>query len=321
MGIFGKIFGGGSEKQNEPGDVTPPASPAPAAKPAEGVPARRERSKPKTATDVSADASGENAALIAAIHAVVQGDSPETRKALYEALLAAEVYLVVMGGEVPDPTKSETGEVNLQEGQQVSLATIRDPNGAVYLPAFTDVDRMSNTLPEDAKYLRVPAPAAFRMFLQGQGNGIVINPGQAPSGVITRGEAELLAQGVVPEIGENGQLVGAPARQMRIGIGKLQTPAPESFVEAIRAAAAGIPAVREVHLFVAGLEDQPPRQMIGVAIDDSVPPDQMHPLFDAIGKAAFAARVEGQDAFDMMPLAAELLDAIKPLDAAVYVRA
>jgi hypothetical protein len=328
MGLFDKLFSGGA-KQPEPATPPSPATPAGVTPPV----ARRERSKPlppgstpsSTPGSIpppevqSGKTAGENADLLGAISGVIAADTPESRVALYTGLLASDLFLVSMPGE-----NSETlpaGEITLQEGQQLSLATIRDPDGRTFLPAFTDVDRLSNSLPpgEKTRYIRINAAAVCKMFLQGEGEGIVINPGQPPSGMISRAEAQVLATGAVPHIDENGQLVGTAPTQMRLMIAKPETPPAQSLVDAILAEAPKHPIVREVHMFKGGIEGQPPRLMIGLAVDDGLTPEQMHPSFQAIGKAAYDARGDTED-FDMMPLNEPILEAIRPLQAIIYLR-
>lgn len=319
MGIFDKLFGG----SNSPAPGTSPSQPAaPSPEPQGAIPARRERSKPGHPVPTSGDMTpafegAENGRLLNAIGEIVQSDNAETRAGLYAALLDSMLYLISMPGEGEE--EIGTGEVTLQEGQQLSLATIRDPNGNTFLPAFTDLERLSRSLPDKARYVRLPTPAVCRMFMQSAGEGIVINPSQAPTGVITRGEAQALANNTAPTFDENGQVRVEMPQQMKIAIGKPDVPPAESFVQAIQAEAAKQPIVREVHLFRAAIEDQPPRLMIGLLVDDGLTPEQMHPSFDAIGKAAYEARGD-TEAFDMMPLNEGMIEAIRPIEGVVYSR-
>ena len=322
MGLFDKLFSGGA-KQPEP--TSTPSTPVP---PAGDTPVvRRERSKPQPPPQqpVSTPAiephagenAGENADLLVAISGVIAADTPHSRVALYTALLASELFLVSMPGENSEALPA--GEVTLQEGQQLSLATIRDPEGRTFLPAFTDVDRLSTSLPagEKTRYVRINTAAVCRMFLQGEGEGIVINPGQAPSGVVSRSEAQLLATGTVPHVDENGQI--AAPMQMRVVIAKPETPPAQSLVDAVMSEAPKHAIVREVHVFKGNVEGQPPRLILGLSVDDGLTPEQMQPAFEAVGQAAYDARGDTED-FDMMPLNDQMLEAIRPLEVVIYLR-
>ena len=337
MGIFDKLFGG--DKTPEPQPAVPTDAPATPPDAGEAVPARRERVKrpvestlppgefdpiPQAAAPLAPPAAPfgddvENAALLNAVNAIVAGDGPETRQSLYRAILDAQLYLVSMPN--PDGSGDElgTGEITLQEGQQIQLATVRSPDGQTYLPAFTDLERLKVSLPEKGRYLKMPAAAVCRMFAQGPGEGVVINPGQPPSGVITRAEAEVLAMNALPQLDEQGRVSAQAQQQVRIQIGKPERAPAASMLEAIRGSAQQQSIVREVHVFSAGVEEQPMRLMVGVLVDEGMTPEQMHPAFEAIGRAAYDARGD-TEAFDMMPLQDAMIDAIRPLEGLVYVR-
>jgi hypothetical protein len=322
MGIFDKLFSGGA-KQSDPASTPPPSATSGEATPPV---ARRERSKSQAAGAAPSPSpsldgsSSENTALLAAIAGVIASSTSESRVVLYNAILASDLYLLSIPAEGGEQIPA--GEITIQEGQQLSLATIRDPEGRTFLPAFTDVARMSASLPEGekARYIRINAAAVCRMFMQGEGEGIVINPGQPPSGVITRAEAQILATGTAPHLDENGQMVGTTPQQMRIMIGKPETPPAQAMIDAILAEAPKHPSVREIHIFKGGIEGQPPKLMVGMYLDDGLTTEQMQPIFVAIGKAAYDTRSDADEEFDMMPLNEPLLDAIRPLESVVYLR-
>ena len=117
------------------------------------------------------DPTQENAALLLAIHQIVVADGPEARARLYQTVLSATLYLVTLNNE-----GEESGPLELTQGGQLQLATIRSPEGETFLPAFTDVPRLSVTLPPKGRYVPVPVQMICQMLLQGDGQGIVINP-------------------------------------------------------------------------------------------------------------------------------------------------
>lgn len=320
MGLFDKLFGGDKkpEPTAAPSSTSSQSTPAPSTGSDGSAPvARRERSKPGAIS--AAPPSTENADLLAAMTAVGASDNPETRKQLYGVLLTSELFLISMTG--PDDEVLERGEVTIQEGQQISLASINSPDGKQYLPAYTDTARLSSALPpgDNARYIRINTAAICRMFMQGTGEGIVLNPGQPPTGIITRAEAQILATGVVPELDEHGQVVAPPPPGYKMTFGKLETKPAQTFIDAILAEAPKHPIVREVHLFKAGMEDQPLRLMIALLVESNLTPEQLHPSFVAIGQAAHDARGD-TEAFDMMPLNDQMAEAIKTLESRIYQR-
>lgn len=149
------------------------------------------------------------------------------------------------------------------------------------------------------------------MFMQGDAEGIVINPGQPPSGMITKPEASILATGAVPQVDANGQLTGQAQQQIQIRVQKPATEPDAAFVNAIKETAATIDEIEEVHLFSAGVENQPMKLVIGMLMRDDMEPQQMQPAFEAVGKAALASRGTTED-FDMMPLSRDVVEAISP---------
>lgn len=247
-----------------------------------------------------------------AIQGIVTADGPDARANLYQTLLRSTLYLVTLNNE-----GDETGPLELKGGEQLQLATIRSPQGQTYLPAFTDVPRLKVSLPPKARYVPVPAQVVCQMFLQGDAEGIVINPGQPPSGMITKAEAQILAQGAAPTVGADGQLTGESQQQIQIKIQKPVTPPDESMVHAIQDLARTIDDIEEIHVFAAGIENQPVKLVIGMLMRDGLEPAQMQPAFEAVGKAAYEARGSTEE-FDMMPLSREVVDTIGPLEGMIY---
>lgn len=258
------------------------------------------------------DPTQENAALLLAIHGIVTGDGPEARARLYQTLLASTLYLVTLNNE-----GDETGPLELKGGEQLQLATIRSPQGQTFLPAFTDVQRLSVTLPPKGRYVPVPARVLCQMFMQGDAEGIVINPSQPPSGMLTKPEIAILANGAIPQVDENGQLTGNAQQQIQIRIQRPATPPDESFVNAIQDKARTIEEIEEVHLFAAGIEGQPVKLVIGILMREDLEPAQMQPAFEAVGRVALDAKGNTED-FDMMPLSPEVVESLQALEGLIY---
>lgn len=251
------------------------------------------------------DPNQENAALLMAIHQIVAGDSPEARSTLYQTLMSSNLYLVSLSDEEGD------GPLELKQGAQLQLAMIPAPNGKTYMPAFSDVARVKAALPPKGRYLPVAAPMLCGMFMQGDAEGIVINPGHPPSGLITRPEVTILASGGIPQVGPDGQITGQMPQQIQIRIQKPATPPEEAFIDAIKQAASGISDIEEVHIFAAGIENQPIKLVIGMLMREDMEPPQMQPAFEVVGKAAMDAKGNMEE-FDMMPLSKDVVEAITP---------
>jgi hypothetical protein len=319
MGLFNKIFGGKDEPQNGKQEATP--APAPNGAPV----ARRERTK-RDEVPAHLQADGEAALqqvaigsndLLAAIDAVVKGDNPTTRANVYQAILRSELYLILLN----DKDSVESGEVTLQQGQQISLATISMPDGKVLLPVFSDVERIRQGVPPGTpvRYVRLPAQGVFQIFLQGPAFGVVINPNVPPSGFVTRAEAEYMAQGQVPELNEDGTVKAPAEKEVRMGLSKAPENLPAEFVAAVREAAMSAEHVREAHVFQAAIEPNPLKLMVGLLLADNLTEEEAIASFRAVGEAA-SKHMTGDAKFDMMPLNGGLEEAVKQLDALVYRR-
>ncbi|MFT3784620.1 MAG: enhanced serine sensitivity protein SseB C-terminal domain-containing protein [Tepidisphaeraceae bacterium] len=319
MGIFDKLFGGKKDNVPAPSPTPAPSTPGPTGQPV----ARRERTKREEVAPAAEAALKQaigDSPLLQAINAVVAGDSPATRTQVYVQLLQTDLFLLL--GDAPEgSTPLPNGEVTLQQGQPIALLTIAAPDGkGSFLPAFTDVERTQRAIPDgNARYVRLNARAVFQLLLQNQDQGVVINPGQPPSGVITRAEAELLAQGVVPQFDENGRLMGQTDQQVKVMLAKPKDPPPAEFVAAVRQAASEQPLVQEAHIFMAAIGEQPPKVMIGLLLDEAITQDELHAAFNAVGMQAQNNR-GGLEGFDMLPLQAQMLDAVKQLDGLIYRR-
>lgn len=184
----------------------------------------------------------ENSALVAAMRAVAQEDSPANRRVLYKSMLQAWFLVPAREGpEIHQPGfhewKDDTGELFQFE---------HDSEGVAVLPVFTDEEALRNwnkTLP----WIAVPGSALFPAVAVSQAEEIVINPYEPadpgskmirPGGRVTRCELEALAHGVIPQ---ESQAPGAGAQPVLLATPK-DMPPPELF-QAITAAAERLPAV------------------------------------------------------------------------------
>lgn len=261
------------------------------------------------------DPNQENGALLMAIHGVVTADGPAARENLYKTMIASQLYMVTINNE-----PGTSGPLELKGGEQLQLATIRAPDGKIFLPVFSDLKRLQVSLPPNGRWVPAPMQIICQMFMQGDAEGIVINPGQPPSGLVTKPEAQFLANGAIPRVDENGQLTGEIAQQqLRIEISKPKTPPDESFINAIQDSARTFDAIEEVHVFSAGVEKQAIKLVIGMLMRDGMEPADMQPAFEAVGQAAYDARGNTEE-FDMMPLNRDVVETIRPLEGLVYKR-
>src|SRR5690242_4645402 len=144
----------------------------------------------------------ENSPLPAAMLAVAHGDSPETRRVLYESML--KTWFVVPTREaVPDAA----GFHDIQEGIAASFSLEHDSAGLLVAVAFTDEEALRNwnkTIP----WIALQGTGFFQAVASTEVEDIVINPYDSgdpnskmirPGGRVTRWELEALAQGDIPQ--------------------------------------------------------------------------------------------------------------------------
>src|SRR5438105_4585246 len=103
-----------------------------------------------------------NLDLVQAVQAVAQDDNPQTRQSLLSAFVQSTVIV---------PT--------VRDGKNALPMLLRDPEGHLALPAFTDLSAISRTLREwgssESSYNSVQGTDLFSFALQHEVDAIVIN--------------------------------------------------------------------------------------------------------------------------------------------------
>ena len=181
----------------------------------------------------------ENSPLPAAMLAVAHGDSPETRRVLYESMLNTW-FLVPTREPVPDAP----GFHDVQENTAARFSLEHDSAGLLVAVAFTDEEALRNwnkTIP----WIALQGAAFFQAVASTQAEEIVINPYELddpaskmirPGGRVRRWEFEELAQGAIPQTPtHDGADMQAAAQNVLVTM-PTQMPAAEVF-DALGAAA------------------------------------------------------------------------------------
>ena len=120
--------------------------------------------------------------------------SPGSLKALYKAMVSGKL-LVPLSGEID---KGSPGQARLP------VRCVRLSNGAGCVPAFTSVGRLLEWKSEGSKYAELTGPALFDMVTRmPEVDCVIINYSKqkgTPKGRVNRGEFELLAKGILPDV-------------------------------------------------------------------------------------------------------------------------
>src|SRR5205823_5636991 len=159
------------------------------------------------------------------------GDSPETRRVLYESMLKTW-FLVPTREAVPDAP----GFHDIKEGIAASFSLEHDPAGLLVAVAFTDEEALRNwnkTIP----WVALQGTAFFQAVAGTEVEEIVINPYELddpaskmirPGGRVRRWEFEELAQGNIPQIQAYDDAETQTAQNVLVTM-PTQMPAPEIF--------------------------------------------------------------------------------------------
>ena len=121
--------------------------------------------------DKNEDIAHANPDLVRAMHEVAANDNPNTRKQLYEAMLAATFWIPVR--EIPEGLAPGLQTTN--SAMPLQLMAVADKNGVRITPAFTDEEALRNWNPI-TPYIGMKSRALFRAVLASDIQAIMINP-------------------------------------------------------------------------------------------------------------------------------------------------
>lgn len=174
----------------------------------------------------------EHSPLPAAMLAVAHGDSPETRRVLYESMLKSWFLVPTREAVTEAPgfhdTKSDTAAMFSLE---------HDPAGLLVAVAFTDEEALRNWN-KDIPWIALQGAGFFQAVASTEAEEIVINPYELdnpaskmirPGGRVTRWEFEELARGAIPQMqADDGAGMQAASQSVLVTM-PTQMPAPEVF--------------------------------------------------------------------------------------------
>jgi hypothetical protein len=211
----------------------------------------------------------ENSPLPAAMLAVAHGDSPETRRVLYESML--KTWFLVPTREAP---ADAPGFHNVQEGTAASFSLEHDPAGLLVAVAFTDEEALRNwhkTIP----WVALQGPAFFQAVASTAAEEIVINPYELddpaskmirPGGRVKRWEFEELAQGNLPQTSTDDGAETQTEQQSVLVTMPTQMPAAEVF-DALGATASKFTYVVALYFAQVMYPDGEPHWTVAVEFD------------------------------------------------------
>jgi SseB protein N-terminal domain/SseB protein C-terminal domain len=259
----------------------------------------------------------ENSALVKAMRAVAQEDSPANRRVLYKCMVQAWFLVPAReGSELHQP-----GFHEWQDGSGELFQLEHDSEGVPVQPVFTDEEALRNwnkTLP----WIAVPGTALFPAVAASQAEEIVINPYEPadpgsrmirPGGRVTRCELEALARGGIPQESQ------APSEDVQPVL--LATPKdmpPPELLQALAAAARRLPAVSGLYFSQVMQSNGGSQGVVAVEFAPGSGDELEQSALARLGKAA--SESEGGDALGFVAASSELGRAIATSGTRFYQR-
>lgn len=141
-----------------------------------------------------------NRKLVEAMREVSGNDNPKSRRQLYQALLGG-TFLIPTAGSTEESSRKK--KITLTPGSRHQFITMRDAEGMVGVPVFTDSNALLAWRPQGSQYLELHARDVFSLALANNIDRIIVNVAGPTGGEITRAEIQALSEEALPEFGES----------------------------------------------------------------------------------------------------------------------
>jgi hypothetical protein len=229
-----------------------------------------------------------NPDLLKNLVAFQRNPTPKVREQLYRSLLRSTPIVAL--AEAPPAALTahfSIGESTVLAPENLNLPFVgaRDPDGATYAVAFTDMESMLHWNPDAQHYLGIPATTLLGiMAANAQLGGLAINPSSAAAGWFTAPECATLARGEVPGYQDEKISTSPLEKGTRIGFRAPASP-PEGLADALRDQCQQYPDIQAAYLLEMTVGDAPPQLTVAL---DCAPPPSTHrkgQLTQLLGKA------------------------------------
>lgn len=186
-----------------------------------------------------------NRALLDAMFRAATDESPAAQEAVYRALLDAPLLM-------PVPEEEQVGaEGWTSTAEPVTVKFISAPpeeDGTWRFLAFSSEGALTKWRPQGCRYIAMLGRDVFRMLMETEAAGLVIDVAGPWGGELPRAIVQLLAEGTIPLEAKEGSLRLERTAEAQVEIGALDSPPPEALVRALREAAARVPIVAAISL-------------------------------------------------------------------------
>jgi hypothetical protein len=198
------------------------------------------------------------------MHALVQGDSPEKRRALYSELRKCTLMLATPG----EPLGKGTAEAP----REIRFIASTDATGKTSMLAFTSDAAIAAWRPAGCVVTEMPARSVFALAVQQMVDRIIINPRGPTGGFLMRREILALAEGWDPGCAKTNIGKGT-----KVAITPPAIPPSEEFLAALRTRSQAMPTVRALYLVTGTIGDGEPHYLVGVELGPGAHPDVIIP--------------------------------------------
>ncbi|MBN2002289.1 MAG: enhanced serine sensitivity protein SseB C-terminal domain-containing protein [Anaerolineae bacterium] len=223
-----------------------------------------------------------NPQLVSAMFAVVNRDTPETRQAMYRALLKSTLILPVAESLSQSSTPQRQ---TLTQDTSFKLLAAENNDGETILLAFSDEDAVRLWAPEGVAYVALKAPDLFAVAVRNDAAEVYLNPSGPVSGRILSHEFEVLAQRQLP-FGDVPQMQTLPAGT-RLLVSRPAAP-PQAWRAEVISALSHHPQIVAAYLFQLHYGTETPRLVVGVQFtsesEDSTRNAIMQAILSAVGQ-------------------------------------
>lgn len=217
-------------------------------------------------------AAPQNQELVAAIRGVAARDDAQTRGTFYSALLGSTLLL---------PTVKEPTGGTQVDGLRL-FTTPPAEDGSWKLLAFTDEAAVSTWRSEGVTLTSKPAAELFALAVASPTSAIVLNPGGAAGGELTRREFATLAEGSIPVGGSDAIEELTLAAGAQVVVTAPERPPGEAFLGVLRMALEDSESVRSAWLADVAFEAGELHPAVGVAMDGEPGDDELRAVFDTV---------------------------------------
>jgi len=125
------------------------------------------------------------------LRAVVEADTPTTRRNLHDALTNQRLILPVP--KVPDNLERDASG-RLQRGVRLDFLSMQDRSGRKFLAVFTDPEALKKWKSDAPTWIAVDTPSICRMAVASDHSAVRINPGNPDLVELSLEEMRMLAE-------------------------------------------------------------------------------------------------------------------------------